>query len=70
MEYFDEPEPMPKELLNEPKPQAQELEEVNMAPSDSEPKPIFVSKDLAPSERKKLLNLIRKYIDVFAWSYE
>lgn len=33
-------------------------------------KPIFNSKSLSPSEKEVLIQLIRKYIDVFAWNYE
>lgn len=31
---------------------------------------IFVGKSLSPSKRNDLFQLIRKYIDVFAWNYE
>src|SRR3954465_13422333 len=34
------------------------------------PKPIFVGERLSPDERDDLINLIREYIDVFAWNYE
>jgi len=38
--------------------------------SQAHPKPISISESLTFIEREKLIALIRKYIDVFAWSYE
>ena len=37
---------------------------------EANPKPIFISKSLSPSEREDLIHLIREYKDVFAWNYE
>ena len=37
---------------------------------ESNPKPIFISESLSPSEKEDLIHLIREYIDVFAWNYE
>jgi len=37
---------------------------------EANPKPIFISESLSPSEKEDLINLIREYIDVFAWNYE
>ena len=34
------------------------------------PKPIFISESLSPSEEEDLIQLIREYIDVFAWNYK
>ena len=34
------------------------------------PKLIFINESLSPIEKQYLISLIRKYIDVFAWSYE
>jgi len=34
------------------------------------PKPIFISESLSPSEEEDLIQLIREYIDIFAWNYE
>jgi len=37
---------------------------------EANPKPIFISESLSPSEKEDLMHLIREYIDVFAWNYE
>jgi len=37
---------------------------------DANPKPIFISESLSPSEKEDLISLVREYIDVFAWNYE
>ena len=37
---------------------------------EANPKPIFISESLSPSEKKDLISLVREYIDVFAWNYE
>jgi len=34
------------------------------------PRLIFKSEILSPTEKQDLISLIKKYIDVFAWSYE
>jgi len=34
------------------------------------PKPNFISESLLSFEKEKLIQLIRKYIDVFAWNYK
>ena len=34
------------------------------------PKPIFRSESLSPSEKEDLIHLIREYKDIFAWNYE
>lgn len=38
--------------------------------SDQNPEPIFMSKNLDQHELQNLIELIREYIDVFAWNYE
>ena len=37
---------------------------------EANPKPIFISESLSPSEIEDLICLVREYIDVFAWNYE
>ena len=37
---------------------------------EADPKPIFISESLSSSERENLIQIIREYIDVFAWNYE
>ena len=38
--------------------------------TEANPKPIFISESLSPSEKEDLIQLIREYIDVIAWNYE
>jgi len=38
--------------------------------NEANPKPIFISESLSPSEKEDLIHLIREYKDVFAWNYE
>ena len=35
---------------------------------EANPKPIFISDGLSPSEKKDLISLVQEYIDVFAWN--
>ena len=35
-----------------------------------QPREIRISSSLSPDERSRLINLLRSYLDVFAWSYE
>jgi len=35
---------------------------------EANPRPIFISEILSPSEREDLISLVREYIDVFAWN--
>ena len=37
---------------------------------EANPKPIFISESLSPSERENLMRIVQEYIDVFAWNYE
>jgi len=37
---------------------------------EANPKPIFIRENLSPFEKEDLIQLIREYIDVFAWNYE
>lgn len=38
--------------------------------SDQDPKHIFISKNLDQNELQNLIELVREYMDVFAWNYE
>ena len=48
---------------------ATELEEVNMG-TTAEPRTLSIAKNLPPSTRTELIELLGEYKDVFAWSYE
>ena len=43
--------------------------QVNLGSRD-QPKPIFISESLSPTEKKELIVLVREYINVFAWNYQ
>ena len=67
---LQEPGPAPECFQDGPKPQKQELEEIDLADDASAPKLMFICKDL-PSERKSsLIALLKEYRDVFAWTYD
>ena len=46
-----------------------ELEKVNLGADLGNPKPVFISSQLSAREREKLVELLKKYVDVFAWTY-
>jgi len=50
-------------------PTEEKVVQINMG-SEANPKPIFISESLSPSEKEELIHLIWEYIDVFAWDYE
>ena len=60
-------EDMEKEAQILPK---KELEEVNLGADPGNPKPVFISSQLSAREREKLVELLKKYVDVFAWTYD
>jgi len=57
--YFEQCEP----------PTEDKVTQVNLR-DEANPKPIFISESLSPSEKEDLIHLIREYIDVFAWNCE
>ena len=46
-----------------------ELKELNLG-TNEDPRPIYVSMLLSPSEEKSYFKLLLNYKDVFAWSYK
>ena len=34
------------------------------------PKPVFISSQLAAQEKQQLVALLKRYVDVFAWTYD
>ena len=38
--------------------------------NETNPKPIFISESLSPSEKEDLVSLVREYINIFAWTYK
>ncbi|GMP78570.1 hypothetical protein CsSME_00034472 [Camellia sinensis var. sinensis] len=67
---LQEVRPAPECLQDGPRPQKQELEEINIAFEGEPRRPIFICKDLPAEQRGPLIELIKKYSDVFAWTYE
>ena len=53
--------------VNDKKPK--ELEEVNLGTTET-PKKVYIGKKISPEIRKSLINVLRKYRHVFAWSYD
>ena len=47
----------------------QELEEINIATTEA-PKKVYIGQNLSAKIRKPLIDLLRKYRHVFAWSYD
>ncbi|XP_059315447.1 uncharacterized protein LOC132066075 [Lycium ferocissimum] len=54
---------------NKPKPNLDETETINLGDSEIV-RETRISVHLTPSQREELINLLRQYIDVFAWSYD
>ena len=64
-----------EEILEDPDKEAQiqleeELEEVNLGVGLGSPKPVFISSQLTAQEKEQLIALFRRYVDVFAWTYD
>ena len=55
--------------VNASKNDAKDLEEVNLGTKET-PKKVFIGKKLSPRIRQNLIDLLRKYRHVFAWSYD
>ena len=47
-----------------------ELEEVNLGAGRGSLKPIFISSQMTAQEKEQLVARLRKYVDVFAWTYD
>ena len=46
------------------------MEEVNLGADSGPPKPVFISSQLSAQEKEQLVELLKRYVDVFAWTYE
>ena len=42
---------------------------VDLAKEGEEPRPVWIATELDPEEEKKLIETLKEYRDVFAWSY-
>jgi len=64
-----------EEVLGEPAKEAQiqpeeELREINLGAKLGSQKPIFISSQLTVQEKERIPALLKKYMDVFAWTYD
>ena len=60
-----------KDLMKEAQIQPKnELEEVNLGADLESQKPVFISSQLTAQEKEQLAALLKKYMDVFAWTYD
>ena len=64
-----------EEILKDPEKEVQikpkeELEEVNSRTGLGSPKPVFISSQLTAQEKEQLVALLRRYVDVFTWTYD
>ena len=57
-------------MQDQVKPQAEEIEELDLARSGESLRPIFVSKGLSQEINVLLIGLLKEYKDVFAWAYD
>ena len=60
----------PDQLQDQLKSQGDEMEEINIACEGQPPKPLFISRNLSQEQKFSLVQLLKEYHDVFAWSYE
>jgi hypothetical protein len=47
----------------------EDLEEVNMGTEES-PRKVYIGKALSPDVRRAMIDVLRKYRNFFAWSYD
>ena len=64
-----------EEILKDPVMEAQiqpekGLREINLRARLGSQKPIFISSQLIAQENEQLVALLKKYVDVFAWTYD
>ena len=64
-----------EEILEDPVKEAQiqpeeELGEINLGTKLGSQKPVFISSQLTAQEKEQLVALLKKYVDVFAWTYD
>ena len=46
------------------------MEEINLGAGLGLPKPIFISSQLIAQEIERFVALLKRYVDVFAWTYD
>ena len=48
----------------------EDAKQVDLAEPGEEPKPVYIATDLTPEEEELLIDTLKEYKDVFAWSYK
>ncbi|XP_049381345.1 uncharacterized protein LOC125845898 [Solanum stenotomum] len=59
-----------EQFENKEKPNLDEIETINLGDSTELVRDTRISVHFTPSQRKELIDLLRQYMDVFAWSYD
>ena len=71
-DYDDIPEEVSRLLEHEEntiKPYKEPLEVVNLG-SEEDPKEVKIGASLNPDVKSELIELLKEYVDIFAWSYQ
>ena len=48
----------------------EDTKKIDIASPGEEPKPVYIAIDLCPEEEQELIQLLKEFCDVFAWSYK
>ena len=48
----------------------EEVKQVDLAQLGQDPKPVYIATNLQPQEEELLIETLKQYRDVFAWSYK
>ena len=64
-----------EEILKDPVKEAQiqpkeELREINLGAELGSQKPVFINSQLIAQEKEQLVALLKKYVDMFTWTYD
>ena len=48
----------------------EDTKKIDIASPGEEPKPVYIAIDLRPEQEQELIQLLKEFRDVFAWSYK
>ncbi|KAJ4949779.1 hypothetical protein NE237_002667 [Protea cynaroides] len=68
MTWEDDPSEEPRENLKPVPPTDDEVRQVDLG-TEGDPRPIFLSASLSSEEAEQYVQLLKEYLDIFAWSY-
>lgn len=68
MTWEDNPSEEPRENLKPVPPTDDEVRQVDLG-TEGDPRPIFLSASLSSEEAEQYVQLLKEYLDIFAWSY-